>query len=192
VTRRRYGTHANRDRVPQSERLDVDGNPYEPPKYPSGQDRSPEASLPHGEEILVQIAARSFAGRYLPLRFRWPMIGKLVLTNHRVFFLSSGKTDGFDFLFEQSMVERIAKPLDITALRKKRSWEFKITELQSVEAVKESWSRGAHLRVIGPDRHGRAVMQQVYRYGIKWDTWEGVAARINEIRQDDSRTARPG
>ena len=162
----------------------MDENPYESPKYLGAQDRSLEASMEDGERILVQIAARSFSGRDRIFRFRSPVIGKLVLTNRRMFFLSSGKGEQIALYSETSMIERVAKSLDITALQRTGSWEFSISEIRSAEVPRRSFRRGAYLRVVGLDSHGEEVRQQVYRCGIGRDTWDDVAAKINEIRQD--------
>ena len=161
----------------------MDENPYESPKYLGVQDRSLEASLEDGEKILVQIAARSESGRVRLFRFRSPVIGKLVLTNRRVFFLSCGKGEGIGLYSETAMIERIAKSLDITALQRTGSWEFTISGVRSAEAPRRSFWRRSHLRVVGLDEYGTEVCQHVYRCGIGRKTWEDVAAKINEIRQ---------
>ena len=160
----------------------MDENPYESPKYLGAQDRSLEASMEDGEKVLVQIAARSFSGRDRLLRFRSPVIGKLVVTNRRVFFLSSGKGEQIGLYSEASMIERIGRSLDITALQRAGSWEFTVSQIRSAEAPRRSFRRGAYLRVVGLDRYGKEVRRQVYRYGIKWETWEEAATKINEIR----------
>ena len=139
--------------------------------------------MENGERILVEIAARSYSRRGRLLRFILPMIGNFVVTNRRVFFLSSGKFDEFPFFPEKSTVERIAKSLDVTALQRESSWEFKIPELRSATATKKSIWNGAHLRVVGIDQNGNEVRRRVYHYRIKWETWQGVAAKINEIKQ---------
>ena len=109
------------------------------------------------------------------------IIGKLVLTNRRVIFLSSGRNDGFG-ITETTMIKRIAKSLDITALQRKGSWEFAISEVGSAEVVESFWS-GPYLRVVGIGVYGREVEHKVYRSGMKRKAWEEVAAKINEIRQ---------
>jgi hypothetical protein len=65
-------------------------NPY---KSPSHADTSVEASLGQGEEILFQIAARSPSKSSWFFGLREEVIGKFVVTNRRVMFLSSGKSD---------------------------------------------------------------------------------------------------
>jgi hypothetical protein len=167
----------------------MDENPYKSPEHQSIQDRSLEASLPHGEEIVAQIAARSFSGRDRLFRFRSPVIGKLVVTNRRVFFLSSGKGEQIGLYSEAAMIERIAKSLDITALQRRGSWDFSISDVRSAEVPRRSFRRGAYLRVVGLDGHGREVSQQVYRCGIGRDTWENVAAKINEAKREHAREA---
>jgi len=161
----------------------MDENPYESPKHLGVQDRSLEATLEDGETILVQIAARSFSGRDRLFRLRSPVIGKLVVTNRRVFFLSSGKGEQIGLYSEAAMIERIAKSLDITALQRTGSWEFTISGVRSAEAPRRSFRRGAYLRVVGLDSHGKEASQQVYRVGIRRQTWKDVAAKINEIRR---------
>lgn len=161
----------------------MDENPYESPKYLGAQGHSLEASMENGERLLLQIAARSESGRVRLFRFRSPVIGKLVLTNRRLFFLSSGRGEGIALYSESAMIERIAKSLDITALQRTGSWEFSISDVRSAEAPRRLFWRRSHLRLIGLDEYGTEVCQQVYRCGIGRKTWEGVAARINEIRQ---------
>jgi hypothetical protein len=163
----------------------MDENPYESPEYRNAIGL--EASMEEGEEILVQIAARSFSGRDRLFHLRSLVIGKLVVTNCRVFFLSSGKGEQIALYSEASMIERIGKSLDITALQRRGSWEFSIADIRFAEASMRPFWRGACLRLVGPDSHGTEVIQQVFRYGIERDTWEDVAAKINEIRQDHKR-----
>jgi hypothetical protein len=162
----------------------MDENPYESPKYVGAEERSLDASLPHGEEILRQIAARSEKGRGRHFRLRSPMIGKLVLTNQRVFFLSSGKGEGIGLFSEVAMIERIAKSLDITALQRSGSWEFSMSDIRFAEAPKTSFLQGPHLRLVGLDECGTEVHQRIYRCGIGRGTWADIAARINEMRHN--------
>jgi len=162
----------------------MDQNPYKSPEYPNTIGL--EASMEEGEEILVQVAARSENGPFRLFRFRSPVIGKLVLTNRRVFFLSSGKGEGIGLYSETAMIERIAKSLNMTALQRRGSWEFSISDVRSVEAPKRKFWQRSHLRVVGLDEYGTEVCQQVYRCGIGRDTWEDVATNINRIRQDVS------
>lgn len=163
--------------------LQMDQNPYESPTYQGAGDRSLEASMEDGERIVVQIAARSFSGRDRIFRFRSPVIGKLVLTNRRVFFLSSGYGEQIGLFSEAAMIERIAQSLDITALQREGSWEMAISDVESAEAPRRSFRRGAYLRVVGLDEYGNEVSQQVYRCGLGRKTWQDVAAKINEIRR---------
>ena len=158
-------------------------NSYESPASPCTTKDFLEASLEDSEEILVQIAARSFGGRDRLFRFRSSVIGKLVVTNRRVFFLSSGRGEQIGLYSEAAMIERIAKSLNITALQRRGSWEFSISDVRSAEVPRRSFRRGAYLRVVGFDSHGREVCQQVYRCGIGRDEWEDVAAKINEARK---------
>jgi hypothetical protein len=167
----------------------MDENPYESPQHVGTSDRLLESSLPDGEEILVQIGARSYSRRGRILRLIYPMIGNFVVTNRRVSFLSSGKSDVFPFFPEISVVERTAKSLDIAALQRDSSWEFKIPDVRLAKAIKESiWTTGAHLRVVGLERCGKELRRRVYRYGIKLDTWKEIATKINEVRHGATGT----
>jgi hypothetical protein len=114
------------------------------------------------------------------------VIGMFVVTNRRVFFLSSGRSGGFAIVSEAAMIERIAKSLDMRALQRTGSWDFTATELQSVEAARRPFLRGTCLRVIGCDKYGNNVCHQVYRPAVWRKTWEFVAAEINEVRQNVS------
>jgi hypothetical protein len=169
--------------------LKTDENPYESPQHVGTSDRFLESSLPDGEEIVVQIGARSYSRPGRILRLFLPMIGKFVVTNRRLFFLSSGKFDEFPFFTEKSTVERIAGALDISALQRDSSWEFKIPDVRLAKAIKGSvWTTGPHLRVVGVDGNGKEVRRRVYRYRIKWDTWNEIATKINEIRENAAGT----
>jgi hypothetical protein len=137
-----------------------------------------------GERILVQIAARSYSRPGRLLRFFLPMIGNFVVTDRRVFFLSSGKFDEFPFFPQSSIVNRIADSLDISALQQESSWEFKITELRSITARKETIWCGAHLRLVRIGRNGKEMRRRVYRYGVKGERWLEIATMIKEVRQE--------
>ena len=161
----------------------MDVNPYAPPKYLGTQDRLGEELMENGERILFQIAARSYSGKDRLVHFGYPVIGKLVLTNRRVFFLSSGKGEGIGFVTEVAMIKGIAKSLDMTALQRTGAWEYSISEVRSVEASRRPLLQGPCLRVVGRDKYGEEVSRQVYRSGIRRTTWENVAAMINEVKE---------
>jgi hypothetical protein len=138
--------------------------------------------LGQGEEILFQIAARSPSKRSWFFGLREEVIGKFVVTNRRVMFLSSGKSDGFGITYT-SMVRRIARSVDYSAMCKRSSWEFELPRLRSVEAPENSIWTGLHLQLTGADRCGMEVKQKVCPFGVKQQTWEELVARLRQMKQ---------
>jgi hypothetical protein len=130
----------------------VDENPYKSPSY---GDTSVEASLELGEKILLQIAARSPSKRSWLFGLREEVIGKFIVTNRRVMFLSSGRSGNFG-ITESSMVRRIAESVDFAAMSKRSSWEFELSKVRSAEAwIYRIWTAGCHLRLTGTDESDR-------------------------------------
>jgi hypothetical protein len=160
----------------------VDENPYESPKY---ADTSVEASLEEGEEILFQSAARSMSKRSWFFRDCNNVIGKFIVTNRRVVFLSSGRYGTFGIITESSMVRRIAKSVDLAAMSKRSSWEIELPDVRSAGASKHRiWLEPKpHLELVGTPISGMEVRHRVYPYGVKRKTWEELVTRINEMTQ---------
>jgi hypothetical protein len=162
----------------------VEENPYKSPRH---ADTSIEASLEEGEQILFQIAARSMSKRTPFFGLRDPVIGKFIVTNRRLMFLSS-ETNGNFGMTESSMVRRIANSVDFAAMSRKSSWEFALSEVRSVEASKYSVWTGCRLQLTGTDAYGMEVRHTVLPYGLKRRTFEELVTRINEMRQGDGST----
>jgi hypothetical protein len=164
----------------------MEENPYKSPDY---ADTSVEASLGEGEQILFQTAARSPSKRSWFFGLREDVIGKFIVTNRRMMFLSSGRTGTFG-VTESSMVRRIADSVDLTAMGERSSWEFELSKVRSFETSKHSiWAAPPfHLRLTGTDRSGTEVRHKVYPYGIRRKTCEQVVTRINEMKQGAGST----
>jgi len=167
----------------------VDENPYRSPHH---ADASVEASMEEGEEILFQIAARSLGKR------SWvhgldAMIGKFIVTNRRVMFLSSGTSGRFGITYA-SMERRIVASVDFRAVSEESSWEFELSNVRSVETRKPSFWRGRRLELTGTDRFGAQVRHKVLPAYVTGKSWKelvtlltgmklGVATRYQPPRQ---------
>ena len=160
----------------------MDENPYQSPEY---ADTSVEASLEEGEEILFQIAARSMSKRSWFFRDGNNVIGKFIVPNRRVMFLSSGRYGTFGIITGLSMLRRIANSVDFAAMSQRSSWEIELSDVRSAGASKHRiWLEPKpHLELVGTASSGMEVRHRVYPYGVKRKTWEELVTRINEMTQ---------
>jgi hypothetical protein len=159
----------------------LEENPY---KSPHHADTSVEASLEEGEEILFQIAARSMSKRSWFFRDCNNVIGKFIVTNRRVMFLSSGRYTTFG-ITGLSMLRWIANSVDFAAMSKRSSWEIELSDVRSAGASKHRiWLEPKlHLELVGTPTCGMEARHRVYPYGVKRKTWEELVTRINEMTQ---------
>jgi len=157
----------------------VDENPYQSPKH---ADTSIEASLDEGEEILSHIVARSPSKRGWFFKLAELVIGKFIVTNRRVMFLSSGKTGTFG-ITESSMARRIAASVDFRAMSEESSWEFEFSNLRSAEASKYSVWLGCRLHFTGIDGCGLQVSHKVVPDGVTRKTWAELVTLIEQMKQ---------
>jgi hypothetical protein len=158
-------------------------NPYQSPQYLGVDGCSLEAAMEDGERLLLQISARSVSGGIRHFQLSSPVIGKLVLTTQRTLFLSSGTCGGIAVYSEAAMIERIAKPLGMSALDRASSWQIRHAKLRSVEAPARPFWRTAYLRVAGRDERDAEVRWCLYRCGLRSKVWADVASLMSVYLQ---------
>lgn len=160
----------------------MEENPYESPLH-DDEDPSIEAELADGERVLFEIAARSPSRRGWLLGLRHPVIGRFLVTNRRVIFLSSGTNGDLHLgITDHSMVRRIAASVDFASMAEESSWEFQLSRLRSAEAPTPSiWTEPQRrLELTGTDGSGLEVTHKVFPCGVKRKAWKELVARINE------------
>jgi hypothetical protein len=161
----------------------MEENPFESPIH-DDEEPSVEAELADGEQVLFEIAARSPSRRGWLLGLRHPVIGKFLVTNRRVVFLSSGTNGDLHFgITDGTMVRRIAASVEFASMAEESSWEFELPGLRSAEAPKPSiWTDPQRRLVLtGTDRSGLEVTHKVFPCSVKRKAWKELVARINEL-----------
>lgn len=166
----------------------MEENPYQSPEF-DGEQPLFDAALGDGERVLFEIAARSPSRRGWLFGMPSMVIGKFMVTNRRVMFLSSGTNGDLHFgVTDRTIVRRIAASVDFASMSGESSWEFELSKLRFADG--SYWRElKRRLQLTGIDRSGLVVSRNVYPYGVRRRTWRELVAFVRHVTSARSPAA---
>lgn len=127
------------------------------------------------EEKLLEIYARSNVGEKRALSLKEQFIGRCILTNKQLMFLSPGDGDSSGTLVKDLLIGRSARGateegriksltlnLNLDALSNLGSWAHNLEKVNVCE-VEGSWFVGHHLKISGTDINQQQTTHVVFR-----------------------------